>query len=112
MSLTTKQQVFLGKEDTKWAHQNWAHLNHLLPSEVSQQEVSLLVKTPAEKAQVGELGKELKRYNPNHVVLGLARLWYSDNSSYYQIKKALKNAIKVEKSQIEMALAVTKLINA
>lgn len=92
--------------------------NNILVVDTTQQEVKLLVvRTPAEKAQIGKLGKELKslRTNDNkrviNVILGFARLWYSDNSSYYQTKKALKNAIKVEKSIIERNLAIASLID-
>lgn len=78
--------------------------------EVSQQEVQVLVKTPADKASIGKLGKELKALNPNSPWIQQARDAYR-TSSVFHIKQILNNAIKIEKST-KLCFSALAKINA
>ena len=117
MNLSAKQQEFIHDN----CHVSDAYNYNVEPAEltisdlmgkpeVSQQEVAVLI---GQKDEIAVLGKELKSFDSKNVVLELARNWYSSQvGEFYHIKKALKNAIKIEKSRIELSSAVTKLINA
>ena len=79
-------------------------------NKVSQQEVQVLVKTPADKASIGKLGKELKALNPNSPWIQQARDAYR-TSSVFHIKQILNNAIKIEKST-KLCFSALAKINA
>ena len=75
--------------------------------EVSQQEVQILVKTPADKASIAKLGEELKALNPNSPWIQQARNAYLTSSVFHM----LNNAIKIEKST-KLCFSALAKINA
>ena len=78
--------------------------------EVSQQEVQVLTRTPAEKAVIGKLGKELKSLNPNNPILETARKdWVNPKGGFFHIKQLLNNAIQIEKSTKLVFSALAKI---
>jgi hypothetical protein len=85
-------------------------LSDLMGTEVSQQEVQVLTRTPAEKAVIGKLGKELKSLNPNNPILETARKdWVNPKGGFFHIKQLLNNAIQIEKSTKLVFSALAKI---
>tara|TARA_R110002051_G_C8577011_1_gene476688 strand:+ start:160 stop:501 length:342 start_codon:yes stop_codon:yes gene_type:complete len=81
----------------------------VLRNRVSQQEVQVLTRTPADNAEIAKLGKELIALNPNNPVIISARKACQTYQSVFHIKQALNKAIQIENSSRILFSALAKI---